>query len=101
MIQVSLLFPNRPGAEFDLSYYVEIHMPMLRRLLGERCRRVAAQRALPACVGPSAFVAVGQLEFDSIDDFERAFADNAPRIAGDRSNFTNIEPIVQIGEIVY
>jgi len=26
-IKISILYPNKPGARFDMRYYVETHMP--------------------------------------------------------------------------
>ena len=29
MIQVSVLYPNQDDARFDMTYYTEIHMPLV------------------------------------------------------------------------
>lgn len=38
MIRITALYPNKPGARFDLAYYVEKHCPMVMELLGEACK---------------------------------------------------------------
>ncbi len=98
MIQVSVLYPNRDGAEFDMDYYTEIHMPLVQRLTD--CRRVTVQRGVAGArgLGRPPFVAIGQLYYDSITAFQAAFATHAQRILGDVANFTNVEPTIQINE---
>jgi uncharacterized protein (TIGR02118 family) len=38
--------------------------------------------------------------FDSVKAFGEAFGPNAEKIMGDLPNFTNIEPVIQISEVV-
>ena len=45
------------------------------------------------------YVVMGHLLFDSVDAFQSAFVAHAPEIMGDISNYTNIQPIVQISEV--
>ena len=35
MIKVSVLYPNAEGVRFDMDYYVDKHMTMVKRVLGE------------------------------------------------------------------
>ena len=98
MIQVSVLYPNREGVEFDMDYYTEIHMPLVQRLTD--CRRMTVQRGVAGARGQGepSFVAIGQLHYDSIAAFRSAFDTHAQRILGDIANFTNVEPTIQISE---
>lgn len=38
--------------------------------------------------------------FDTIEDFGNAFGPNTEKIMGDLPNFTNIQPTVQISEVM-
>ena len=102
MIQVSVLYPNGQDARFDMTYYTEIHMPLVRRLTGAACRRVAVQQGLaggqPGSTPP--FIAMGHLYFDSLPAFEQAFGPHAPEIMNDLPNFTNIQPTIQISNVI-
>ena len=40
------------------------------------------------------------LNFDSMEDFQNSFDPNAEKIMDDLPNFTNIEPIIQISEVM-
>jgi uncharacterized protein (TIGR02118 family) len=44
MIKVSVLYPNRAGAQFDMDYYCDRHIPLVRRLLGAALKGAAVAR---------------------------------------------------------
>ena len=49
---------------------------------------------------PATYAAMGNLYFDSLDSFQNSFGPNAEKIMGDLPNFTNIEPVIQISEVM-
>ena len=49
---------------------------------------------------PPPYVAMGHMVFNSIDDFQKAFAVHGNEIMADVPNYTNIEPQIQISEMV-
>lgn len=102
MIQVSVMYPNQDDARFDMTYYTEIHIPLVHKLAGEACRRVAVQRGIGGSQPGSkpTYLALGHLYFDSIPAFECAFGPHVEQIMADLSNFTNLTPTVQINEVV-
>ncbi len=102
MIQVSVMYPNQDDARFDMTYYTEIHMPLVRKLTGRACRGVAVQRGLsgPQIHSKPTYVALGHIYFDSVPAFEQAFAPHASQIMADVSNFTNLIPVIQINEVI-
>ena len=68
MIKVSVLYPNFPGATFDMGYYVNKHMPMVRDRCAPACRGIAAEGGVAggAPGAPPPYIAVGHLTFDSV-----------------------------------
>jgi len=38
MVKVSVLYPSKAGNRFDVEYYIGVHMPMAKRLLGDAVR---------------------------------------------------------------
>src|SRR4029077_14739717 len=76
MIKVSVLYPNRPGAKFDMTYYCEKHMPLVQQKLGAACKRVAVEQGIGGATpgSPAAFIAMGHLYCDSAEAFQAAFA---------------------------
>lgn len=102
MIQISVMYPDQADARFDMTYYTEIHLPLVQRLTGAACRKVAAQRGVAGGQPGSrpTYVAMGHLYFDSVQDFEQAFGPHAKEILGDLPNFTNLQPTIQISDVV-
>lgn len=102
MTKVSVLYPNGENKTFDMDYYVNKHIPLVGELLGSRLKATSVDKGLgggqPGSIAP--YAGVGIMYFDSVEDFGQAFGPNAEKIMGDLPNFTNIEPIVQISEVL-
>jgi uncharacterized protein (TIGR02118 family) len=101
MIKITVLYPNAPAARFDMDYYVNRHMPMVRQRCAPECRRIAAESGLAGGTPGSRppYIAVGHLTFDSVAAFQKAFIPHAPEILADVPNYTNTQPIIQISAI--
>ena len=101
MIKVSVLYPNGSGAKFDMQYYLNSHMPMVKRTIGAAVKGMAVEEGLggPQPGMPATYLAMGHLLFDSVDAFSAAFAAHAGPIMADIPNYTNTQPIIQVSEI--
>lgn len=101
MIKVSVLYPNAPGVRFDMNYYCEQHMAIVRECLGSVCKGIAVDAGLASATPgeAAAYIAMGHLYFDSVAVFQQRFAPHAERIMGDLPNFTDSQPVVQISEV--
>ena len=101
MIKISVFYPNTQGAKFDMAYYCQTHMPLVNRLLGPVIKGIAVDQGIGGFPpgSPAPYVAAGHLLFDSVQAFQTAFEPNAQAIMGDIPNYTNLQPIIQIGEI--
>lgn len=104
MVKISILYPNNTGDRFDLSYYVEIHMPMSIAKLSSHpgYKGVSIERGLSGAAQGSqpAYVAMCHYLFDSVDDFMAAFMPIAGMLQGDIPNYTDIEPVIQVSEVL-
>lgn len=102
MIKVSVLYPAGETTKFDMDYYCKKHMPLCQEKLGAACKRMAVEHGLTGG-GPGApptYVAMGHLYFDSVDDFQAAFGPVAATLLGDIPNYTNVQPVIQISEVM-
>lgn len=101
MIKVSVYYPYSDGAAFDLDYYVTKHVPMVRGLLGAACKGAEVDSGLAGGDPgqPPAFATIGHLLFDSVEEFQGAFAPHAGQILGDIPNYTAIAPVIQISDV--
>ena len=96
------MYPYDSGKTFDMEYYKVKHMPMLAELFGEALKKYEIDAGVSGRTpdDPIPFLAIGYLYFDSISAYHEAFGPNAETILSDILNYTNIQPIVQISEIV-
>jgi uncharacterized protein (TIGR02118 family) len=102
MIKVTILYPNGDGKKFDMNYYVEKHMPLVASLLGDSLKLIKIDKGIASGQPdtPVPFLAIGYLYFDRLSAYQNSFAPNAEKIRGDVQNYTNIQPIVQISEVL-
>lgn len=102
MIKVSVLYPNGEGKTFDMDYYCNKHAPMVGRLLGDAVKGATVENGLGGAESGSTatYAAMGNLYFNSMESFENSFGPNAEAIMGDLPNFTNIEPVIQVSEVM-
>lgn len=101
MIKVGVFYPHRDGSKFDMTYYLDRHIPMLRSKLGSALKGVAVEKGLAggAPGAPMTYVAMAHLLFDSVEAFQTAFQTHAQEIMADIPHYTDLEPIVQISEV--
>src|SRR5262245_17290185 len=63
VIKVSVFYPNTAGSKFDMAYYLNKHMPMVRQKLGAAVKGVAVEQGLgggqPGT--PPGYLAMGHL----------------------------------------
>ena len=102
MIKVSILYPNGEDKSFDMDYYCNKHVPMVGGLLGDSVKGATVEKGLGggAPDSPGTFAAMGNLYFNSMEEFESSFGPNTDIIMADLPNFTNIEPTIQISEVM-
>jgi uncharacterized protein (TIGR02118 family) len=103
MVKISILYPNKQDAKFDMRYYLDTHMPMsIERLSAhEGYRGISVERGLAGGTPGSdpPFVALCQYLFDSVEDFLAAFMPHAEVLQGDMPNYTDITPVIQISAV--
>jgi uncharacterized protein (TIGR02118 family) len=102
MTKVSVLYPSGEGKHFDMNYYATTHVELVGKLLGDALKGATLESGVGGAEPGSAptFSAMGNMYFDSVEAFQNAFGPNAEAIMGDLANFTNIEPVIQISEVV-
>jgi uncharacterized protein (TIGR02118 family) len=101
MVKVSVLYPAKAGSRFDEEYYFNEHMPMVIRLLAPLLQGVSVETGISSAMPdqPAPFVMACHLVFESTEAFYAAFGPHAAAIQGDIPKYTDIEPVIQIGEI--
>ncbi len=104
MTKISILYPNQKGSKFDLRYYIDTHMPLSIGLLSTHpgFRGVSVERGLSGAEPGSAatYVAMCYFLFDSMESFMAAFVPHAAALQGDMPNYTDINPVIQVNEVL-
>jgi uncharacterized protein (TIGR02118 family) len=101
MITFSVLYPATDGASFDHDYYRDKHIPLIQERLGDVIKHVRIEKgASNGMGGDPPYVAAVHLTFDSEEAFGAAMMPHIGEIGGDVANYTTIQPVMQISEIV-
>jgi uncharacterized protein (TIGR02118 family) len=104
MPTISFLFPNKQGARFDMDYYLGTHMPLAIHLMSRQVgfRKVVVERGMKGVSADADvnFLALCHFTFDSVKDFYAAYAVHADRLKADMRHYTDIQPVVQVNEVV-
>jgi uncharacterized protein (TIGR02118 family) len=95
MIHATVLYPGTGDERFDFDYYANSHMPMLANRFGEHCLGWSVDRVVD---GP--YVAVGHVLVDSMEGLNSTMEKHGEELMGDRVNWTDIEPVIVIADVV-
>ena len=101
-IKVTVMYPNEEGKKFDMDYYENKHIPMVGGLLGDALLNATVEKGIAggAPGAPALYSATSSLYFNSIEEFQNSFGPNTEAIMADVPNYTDINPVIQISEVV-
>lgn len=101
MVKVSIFYPSKPDAYFDVDYYLNTHMPLALGLLGSAVKAVSVEigtvGGTPDQLPP--FTAICGFTCETVQAFTDAFLPNADVLQSDIPKYTNIAPVIQVSEI--
>jgi uncharacterized protein (TIGR02118 family) len=102
MIAFTVMYPDEPGRRFDMEYYREKHLALVKEKVGGALKGVSLETGLsgPAPGSPAAYRVVARLLFDRIEDIGTYMAPHVPAFDADVPNFTDLTPQFQINEVV-
>jgi uncharacterized protein (TIGR02118 family) len=104
MTKISILYPNTKGSHFDFRYRVDKHMPLAIQLLSAHpgYQGVSVERGIAGAEPGSeaAYAASCHFLFDSAEEFTAAFTAHGAQLQADIPNYTNVEPVIQISEVL-
>lgn len=101
MIRVAVLYPNEEGKKFDMDYYLDKHVSLVKNLLNNLgLERVEVDKGIAGLEpdSPPPFVAIGYLYYEDMDAFQKCMT-KADELMSDMPNFTDIQPQMQISEM--
>lgn len=102
MIKVSVMYPNKAGAKFNHEYYRDSHMPLVKSKMGSALLYYTVDKGLAGGApgeGPT-YLAMCHLFCDSVESFQSAFGPHSSTIMADIPNYTDLQPVLQISDVV-
>jgi len=101
MVKVSVLYPSKAGERFDVDYYVGVHMPMAKRLLGDAVKEISIEIGIGGGEpgAPAPYAAIVGFTCETVEAFMGAFMPVIGQLQGDIPNYTDIVPVIQVSEI--
>jgi uncharacterized protein (TIGR02118 family) len=102
MIRLTVLYPVKGGETFNYDYYFNDHHKLLMaRWKPEGMVSCEFDKGLSDPAGGKAsYHAIAYIKFNSVDDLQKALAKHGAEIIGDVPNYTKIEPIMQVNEVM-
>lgn len=97
MMIISVLYPVTSGDTFDMDYYLNSHVPLVKRLLEPMGLR---ETRILSAGSDAAYPVIAELSFDDLDSLNAALAAHGPETQADIPNFTDVTPIIQISEVM-
>jgi uncharacterized protein (TIGR02118 family) len=103
MIRVMVTYPNKPGARFDETYYLTKHMPLVEaKLTGHGLKSWSVDKGIGGVMPGSQpdFLYQAHMVFESPAAMQAGLSAEAPGLMADIPNFTDIQPNVQIYQVL-
>ena len=99
MIRCSVSYPRTAGKKFDLEYYKNHHMPLVKNRLSPV--KVEIDAGISNYQGePSPYFAIGHMTFESMEQLVAKYGAAAQELHADIPNYTDIDPIIKLSEII-
>ena len=102
MIRITAIYKNSDDATFDFDYYLNKHM----KLSSDRLRNFGligyqVEKGVEALDGTRPdYICITRVDFSRIEDLRAGLEQHAEELMSDIPSYTNIEPHVQISEVL-
>ena len=102
MIKLTILYPNGEGKTFDMNYYSTKHMPLAASLFGESLKAMQIDNVIGGQTPdvPVPYLAIGYFYFENMASLQSAVAPHSAQLQADIPNYTNIQPVILVSEVV-
>ena len=101
MIRIAAVYRRQEGKYFDMDYYVHKHLPIVWQKFSPfgMSKIEVDQPAEAPGGGQSPFFAIGYLYFPSVAHFQKAYATVGHEVVGDIIKYTDVTPMIQVGNL--
>ena len=99
MVSLTVIYPNRAGARFDLAYYRASHIPLVVKVM--KAVNVILVEGVPMGEAAPPYAMIAHIQFDSMETLQSAVANPAMAdVRADVARFTDITPTIMFGRSV-
>ena len=102
MIRLTVLYPKTADSHFDLAYYLDKHIPLVKeRLTPLGLVHVDMQEGLTTDANAlPPYAMITGLAFNSTDELGKAMDTHGAELLGDIPNFTDVQPATQVCRVL-
>ncbi|WP_461146282.1 EthD family reductase [Spirosoma pulveris] len=101
MIRLTVLYPKTEKSQFDLTYYLEKHIPLVKeRLTPFGLIGVDMNEGLAGGDTPPPYAMITFLSFNTADELDKGMGTNGAELLGDIPNFTDVQPLTQVVRVL-
>ncbi len=102
MIRVVILYPKTADSHFNMQYYLNSHIPLVRQIFKDLSLThievdEGVANAFPDQAVP--YASISYFTFLHDQDFQAGMMARGGEIIGDMHNYTNIQPQIQIDKV--
>jgi uncharacterized protein (TIGR02118 family) len=102
MVALTVLYPKTADSHFDMAYYLNTHIPLVRdRLAQHGLLRVDMLEGLAggAPGSPPSYCMLTSLVFNTVEELQDGMGTHGAELLGDIPNFTDVAPNTQVGQV--
>jgi uncharacterized protein (TIGR02118 family) len=102
MIHTATLYPNGEGKTFDMDYYLNKHIPLVKALIGDSVKIISIDKGLSSNSpdSPVPYLAIGHMYFETMSALQNSVTPAViEKLRADVPNYTNIEALVQVSVV--
>lgn len=102
MIRVVILYPKTSDSHFNMDYYLNHHIPLVREIFKDLgLSRIEVEEGVANAFPdqPVPFASISYFTFEKPEDFQAGMATRGGEIIGDMANYTNVQPQIQINRV--
>ncbi|MCF0058481.1 EthD family reductase [Dyadobacter sp. CY356] len=102
MFKVTVLYPRAAEDDFNLAYYLDVHTPMVKELLGPwGVLKVDVEVGIsgPAPGSEPAYALICGIHFSDLQSLQSGLDAEGPTLIADIPNFTSVTPIMQFSRV--
>jgi len=102
LIKISVMYPFAEGKTFNMDYYESKHMPMVAGYLGSNLVKYTIEKGIASGIPnqPLPYMAIGIFYVKSLSEYQSAIAPHRDSIRADFVNYTNVNPVILVSEVV-